>query len=329
VSAPAPGKGAFYHAGADTQVCPCVNFETTETNWHSSRRCEMTVVEKVTPSMFDDVYPLLSELDNTQPKEKWREIFDYKWESDEGYVGYALVDDRKVVGFNGAIFSRRIIDGREARFCNLTSWIVKEQYRTESLRLVFPVLNLKGYTITNLTMNDRAWEVTKRLGFKNLDTNVRILFPVPGLSATSKEEAPVMVSDQSRIAEILDPVNLKIFRDHLRYDCGHLVMQDKYGYSYIIYTRKHYRKYNCYIPYANIHYISDRGAFLRRLDKIKSYFLKSRKSFFLAVDERLIGNATIPYSKVYQLKIPRMYKSEVLSREQIDSLYSELVVLGL
>jgi len=289
----------------------------------------MAVVEKVTPAMFDDVYPLLSELDGTYSREKWRKIFDYRWESDEGYVGFALVDDRKVVGFNGAIFSRRIIDGREARICNLTSWIVKDQYRTESMRLVFPVLKLKGYTITNLTMNERAWEVTRRLGFENLDTTVRILFPVPGLSAARKEEAPVIVSDRSKIAAILDPVNLKIFRDHLHYNCEHLVIQDSYGHSYIIYTRKRYRKYNCDIPYAHILYISDRSAFLRCLNKIKLYFLKSRKYFFLAVDERLIGNATIPYSKVYQLKVPRMYKSEVLGREQIDNLYSELVVLGL
>jgi hypothetical protein len=289
----------------------------------------MTFVEKVTPAMFDDVFPLLLELDSAYSREKWREIFDYQWESDEGYVGYALVDDRKVVGFNGAIFSRRIIDGREAKVCNLTSWVVKEQYRTESLRLVFPFLRLKGYTITNLTMNDRAWEVTRRLGFKNLDTNVRILFPLPGLSATRKEEAPVIVTDQGKIAEILDPDNLKIFRDHSHYNCGHLVAQDKRGYSYIIYTKKLYRKYNCDISYAHIHYISDRSAFLRGLNKIKLYFLKSRKCLFLAVDERLIGNATIPYSKAYQLKIPRMYKSDVLSREQIDNLYSELVVLGL
>ena len=177
-------------------------------------------------------------------------------------------------------------------------------------------------------MNERAWEITRRLGFKNLDTTVRILFPVPGLSAARKEEAPVIVSDQSKIAAILDPVNLKIFIDHSHYNCGHLVIQDKYGYSYIIYTRKRSRKYNCDFSYAQIHYISDRSAFLRGLNKVKSYFLKSRKYFFLAVDERLIGNATIPYSKAYQLKIPRMYKSEVLSREQVDNLYSELVVLG-
>src|SRR5262245_34472911 len=273
-----------------------------------SRRYEMTFVEKVTPAMFDDVFPLLLELEDTHSKEKWREIFDYQWESDEGYVGYALVDDRKVVGFNGAIFSRRIIDGREARICNLTSWIVKEQYRTESMRLVFPFLKLKGYTVTNLTMNERAWEITRRLGFKNLDTNVRILLPIPKLFATRKKEAPVIVSDRSRIAEILDPVNLKIFIDHSYYNCEHLVMQDRYGYSYIIYTRKRYRKYNCDISYAHIHYISDRIAFLRRLNKIKSYFLKTLKYFFLAVDDRLIGDATIPYSKAYQLKVPRMYK---------------------
>jgi hypothetical protein len=269
------------------------------------------------------------ELDNTHSIEKWRTIFNYRWDSDEGYVGYALVDDRKVVGFNGAIFSRRFIDGREVRFCNLTSWIVKEQYRTESLRLVFPFLNLKGYTLTNLTMNERAWEITKRLGFKNLDTNIRLLFLVPGLSALSKEDPPVTMSDQSGIAEILDPDNLRIYRDHLQYNCGHLVIRDKYSYSYLLYTVKSYKKYNFNLPYVHIQYISNRSVFLRHLDRIKLYFLKTRKYLFLAVDERLIGNRPVPYSKVYKLKIPRMYKSEILTGEQVDNLYSELVVLGL
>src|SRR5262245_63295523 len=135
----------------------------------------MTFVEKVTPAMFDDVLPLLLELDSAYSREKWREIFGYQWESDEGYVGFALVNDRKVVGFNGAIFNRRIIDGRATRFCNLTSWIVKEQYRTESLRLVFPILKLKGYTVTNLTMNERVWEDSSSFGFKYIDTTFRII----------------------------------------------------------------------------------------------------------------------------------------------------------
>ncbi len=290
----------------------------------------MATVEKATPEMFDDVYPLLLELSNSHwTREKWRLIFDYQWEFDEGHVGYALIDDRKVVGFNGTLFSRRIIDGREVRICNLTSWIVKEQYRSESLRLVFPLLNLKGYTLTNLTMNDRAWAITKRLGFKNLDTNMRLLFPVPELSVSTKKDPPVIVSDEARIAEILDPVNLRIFRDHLRYSCGHLVIQDKDSYCYLLYAEKHYKKYNCKARYGHLHYISDRSFFLKYLNKIKHHFLKNQKYLFLAVDERLTGNDPIPYSKVCPLKIPKMYKSEILTREQVDNLYSELVVLGI
>jgi hypothetical protein len=288
----------------------------------------MATVEKATPSMFDDIYPLLLELD-TLTREKWRLIFDYQWESDEGHVGYALIDDRKVVGFNGALFSRRIIDGREVRFCNLTSWIVKEQYRSESLRLVFPLLNLKGYTLTNLTMNDRAWSITKRLGFKNLDTNLRLLFPAPSLPEISKQAPPVIVSDPTRIAEILDPANLRIFKDHSRYSCGHLVIQDKSSCCYLLYTGKYFKRYNCQVPYGYIHYISDRSIFLKHLNKINLHFLKSQRYLFLAVDGRLIRNEPIPYSKVYPLKIPKMYKSEILTGEQVDNLYSELVVLGI
>jgi RimJ/RimL family protein N-acetyltransferase len=290
----------------------------------------MAKVEKVTPAMFDDIYPLLLELDDSQlTGEKWRLIFDYRWEFDEGHVGYALIDDRQVVGFNGTLFSRRIIDGMEARFCNLTSWIVKEKYRTESLRLLFPLLNLKGYTLTNLTMNERAWAIAKRLGFMNLDTHVRLLFPIPQLSGRAGETPPAIVSDQARIAEILNPAHLRIFSDHSQYDCGHLVIQENDSYCYLLYTSKSYKKYNCKIPYGHIQYISDRDIFLKYLNRIRLHFLTSNRYLFLAVDERLIGNAHLPYSKIYQLKIPKMYKSEVLTGEQVDNLYSEIVVLGL
>ena len=289
----------------------------------------MVTVEKATPAMFDDIYPLLLELDNTLSTEKWRSIFDYNWESDEGYVGYALVDGRTAVGFNGTLFSRRIIDGKEVKFCNLTSWIVKEQYRSEAMRLVFPILGLKGYTLTNLTMNDKAWSITKRLGFKNLDTNTMLLFPVPELTRSAERDSMTIESDLTKITELLDPEHLKIFRDHMKYACGHLVIHDKYSYCYILYTGKHYKRYNCEIPYGQIHYISNRSLFLKYLNKIKFHFLKNQKYVFLAIDERLIGNTPLPYSKVYPLKIPKMYKSEILTAEQIDNLYSELVVLGL
>jgi hypothetical protein len=290
----------------------------------------MAKVEKVTPAMFDDIYPLLLELDDSQlTGERWRLIFDYRWEFDEGHVGYALIDDRQVVGFNGTLFSRRTIDGIEARFCNLTSWIVKEKYRTESLRLVFPLLHLKGYTLTNLTMNERAWAIAKRLGFKNLDTHVRLLFPIPQLSSETGETPVAIVSDQAKIAEILNQAHLRIFSDHSQYDCGHLVIQEKDSYCYLLYTSKSYKKYNCKIPYGHIQYISDRGIFLKHLSRIRVHFLTSNRYLFLAVDERLIGNAHLPYSKIYQLKIPKMYKSEVLTGEQVDNLYSEIVVLGL
>jgi hypothetical protein len=287
----------------------------------------MATVEKATPAMFDDIYPLLLELDSSPSmREKWRLIFDYHWGSDEGHVGYALIDSGKVVGFNGTLFSRRIVDGKEVRFCNLTSWVVKDQYRGESLRLVFPLLKLKGYTLTNLTMNERASAIVQRLGFKSLDTKVRLLFPVPQLSRAVRKDPPVIVSDQTSIGEILDPANLRIFKDHLKYKCGHLVIQDGDSQCYLLFTGK---RYNNKVPYGQIQYISNRGVFLDRLNDIKLHLLKTRKYLFLAVDERLIGNNAIPYSRAHPLRIPKMYKSDVLTGEQVDNLYSELVVLGL
>jgi hypothetical protein len=284
----------------------------------------MAKVEKATPAMFEDIYPLLLDFNNPNlSKENWKLIFDYPWKSEEEGIGYVLVDDRKVVGFLGTLFSRRILGDREAKLCHTTSWIVKEQYRGESLRLMLPLLKLRDYTINAISLSPRAYAVVERLGFTVLDVNLKLLFPVP--DAAFRKDSSVITSDSDRITSILDPLDLKIYKDHLQYNCGHLVVEDAGGYCYILFTAKRRKS----VPYGHIHYISNREVFLRCLNRIKLHFLYAHRFVFLAVEERMIGTQPLPFSKVYRLKVPRMYKSEVLGREQIDNLYTELVILGI
>jgi hypothetical protein len=289
----------------------------------------MTRVEAATPDMFDDILPLLLPLNPALSKDQWRRLADYRWRTDEDSIGYVLVEKQTVVGFLGTLFSRRIIDGKEVRLCNTTSWVVKDEFRGDSLLLLRAVLRLRDCTITNLTSSRPVSALFEKLGFKPLESNVRLLFPVPVLPRLAGRDIPDITADRSALVETLHAADLKILSDHSGWDCGHVVVRVPDGYCYLVFTKKRRRTYGQHIPHCHIHYISNRGLFLRHLSRIKLYFLHTFGSWFLAVDERLIGKGSVGFSRAYRLTTPRYFRSDVLTADQIDNLYTEMVVWGL
>ena len=127
----------------------------------------MPRIKKVYPEDFDLIYPLLLGYNNQRiTKEDWRQLFVNHWDNDEQYLGLALVDQDEYIGFIGLLFSKRIIDDKEYKFCNINNWIVKEQYRSQSLLQLLHVLKLKDYTFTNLTPIPEIIPIFKKLGFR-------------------------------------------------------------------------------------------------------------------------------------------------------------------
>ena len=102
----------------------------------------MSDVRAVHAADFGAILPLLEQFGNPRmTPEDWRRmLFDLPWPVDDDVRGWALWDGPRAVGFLGAIPSRREIAGRARRFVNLSSWIVEEPFRPESLKLVLPVL---------------------------------------------------------------------------------------------------------------------------------------------------------------------------------------------
>src|SRR5512145_1520818 len=113
----------------------------------------MTRVEPAFRHDFEDVVPLLEEFPGQRlPREAWyRMLFEPPWPTPDDRRGYVLRDDGRVVGFLGTISCTREIRGRRERFCNLSSWIVRDSHRGASLQLVLPVLADREQTIVNLT----------------------------------------------------------------------------------------------------------------------------------------------------------------------------------
>src|SRR5215468_5831498 len=107
----------------------------------------MPIIREARADDFKRVYPLLLAFKNPHVKEEnWRQLFvDHSGLQNDRF-GWVLVDGDEVVGFIGTIFSDRTIRGQTVRLCNLSNWIVKQEYRMHSLALHGRVIADKSVT---------------------------------------------------------------------------------------------------------------------------------------------------------------------------------------
>ena len=292
----------------------------------------MVLVQAVTAADFEQVYPLLNWHGPEIDKAGWRRIFDYGWARSQPHCGYALFDGEEAVGFLGTIFSDRPhpTTGQLIHCCNLSTWVVKPEYRGHSLALMMPVIRLKDTTLTDLSPGDGVVRVSRRLGFQVLETEARVLLPRPRWTRSSQLEAQqagveMLIGDRDAISRVLSPSDLQTFSDHNPYpNCHQLLCKDETDYCYVVYTEDR----NATLSYAQIHHISHPGLFKRYHWAIRQQIMQRSKLPLVVVDARLTAGATFPLSYRIPLSAPRLYRSEQLAPAQIDNLYSELALLS-
>jgi hypothetical protein len=282
-------------------------------------------VEKVDCSNLKGINEILTDIWRTDSEERRKKVFGYQWERDETHCGLILIDGDRTVGFLGMIFSRRLINDRVEKFCNLTSWFVCKDYRSRAIFLILPLHALKDYTITDLTPSKNVYKIQNKLGFKDLETKGRLLLPF-GRRLFQPKYSPInLTHDLAAIEQRLEGQNLKIFNDHKHYRCFHFLLTGKDGYCYIIYTKLRRKR----IQHAHLHYISDPDLFALAYRDVRKSILSHAKANFLLIDSRLVKNKKLPLSICLPYRAPKQYISSTLKPEQIDNLYSELVMLNL
>ena len=307
----------------------------------------MVSVRPVAPARFEQLYPLLHWHDPALDKSAWQRIFDYAWTHDNAHCGYGLFEGDEAVGFIGFLFCNRLLPNaaKPAKFCNLTTWVVKPPFRGHSLSLMMPVMRMKDCTITDLSASDRVVEVSKRLGFKVLDTAVKILLPegLPVRATDSTVKTParqtpaVKIFTGEEIARLpLPPVEQTIFNDHRQYpNCHQLVLQpqtqsnnpSQNSYCHVVYTLNR----EIELSYSHIQYISHLALFEQHQMAIRQHIIRQSQLPLIAIDSRLVTALKLPFSYRLPLSTPRIYRPAEDPRQptlaQIDNLYSELVLL--
>ena len=277
--------------------------------------------------MFEAIHRLLLRFDNQNlTQDDWRQLFKYEWQKKDEPPGYVLLDKDKIVGFIGFIFCTRTINGKERKFCNITSWIVLKEYRSQSIMLLYESLKLKNCTLTNLTCTKEVHNISRKLGFKELETKSIVIFSLPSLwNILGRGKHGKVLREELDIEKCLTGESLKLYRDHLSYKCGQIVLNANKGCCHVVFNRiKKYR-----VGCSRILYISNNELFLKYSKLICGIIRRINGTVIIMVDKRLVGDVSKPLWFESKLRVPRLYKSDSLSCEDVDNLYSELVVLNI
>lgn len=263
---------------------------------------------------------LATHMDPSIPRERFRRLFTYPWMKAKPDLGFVLVDDGRLVGYISTIYADRVIRGRRERFCNLSSWCVLPGCRNHSLRLLSAAHRDQDQTFTNLTARPVVRRVMAALRYQVLDTYKLFTVPLAQAASLLHFPRPRLSVDPAEIARSLNPSDLALLRDHEKTACGHLLLEVGGRYCYVVWNRR--VKHS--VPFSEILYVSDAGLLRRHFERVKLRILWRDRTLLLAIDGRLLGRRpwlVLPYKRV------TMFQSRRLQREDIDNLYSELVLL--
>jgi hypothetical protein len=271
-------------------------------------------VVKATPDMFDGIYAVLREFGGNLTREDWKRLLDYRF-SDQGYRGWVSVVNGEVIGYLGAIFSRR----GDERFCNLTSWIVKKEHRKGNLKLLEPMLDLTDHTVLNLSPSAFTYALFKKLGFSVLDEEI-VLIPPVTLQRTPPGFKRVRGADLERT---LSAQELQLFRDHQPYGLCHLVLSGPQGHLYVVASKTSFRR----LPVSCIHHVSNPALLGPLLNVVQRELRRDHRTLLTLADARLVERCQIRGGLRHRLARPRLYRpGRPAPVQPIDTLYTELVV---
>lgn len=265
---------------------------------------------------------LRAQLNDRVPVAAWERAVLVPWRVDAPNHGYMLVEDGTVVGAYLAYYSRRRIDGRDERFCNLGAWCVAPEHRYQSVRLLKALLAQDGYHFTDLSPSGSVVPLNTRLKFQPLDTATAL---IPNLPWPSVPGGHRVSGDPAVIEATLSGSTLDIYRDHAGAAAArHLVLTRAGEHCYVMF-RKDRRKG---LPvFASILYASNPDLFRALARPLARHLLVRHGVLATLVELRVAGGRPRPSFGLASHR-HKMYKSASLKPDQIDNLYSELACLA-
>jgi len=131
--------------------------------------------------------------------------------------------------------------------------------------------------------------------------------------------------DLQKIRTALNENDKVIFDDHQNIGCEHLLLKSNNGYAYVILKKTQRRN----IPLGKVQYVSNSEHFAGGIERFAAKICLRLKVLGIMVDERYLGDYKLRKSIRYPHQRKAYFKpsSKTLNENQIDTLYSELVLV--
>lgn len=285
----------------------------------------MPVLEPIQDNNLEEFCEFLHQHLNPQvPVARWVQAFSVNWVADRPNYGFLLRENSgRVVGGIGAIYSDQLIRGRTEHFCNISSWCVLENYRSQSMRLAMAVVSQEGYHFTDLTPTSVVADSLRFLKFKPIDSDRTVIFNLPwpsfGVSGIQ------VLSDPKEIETALPEETANIFHDNCGFSWLYHVAVGRPGAICAVIFRRGVLKR---LPSADIVWLSDSELFRRYHRHLENYLLFHHGMVTSFVESRFIDGAPLLSTRLRGYK-NKMYRSDTLRDADITNLYTELVCLDM
>ncbi len=267
---------------------------------------------------------LHAHLNPSHPADVWADAFRQDWGVDRPNSGFLIRDEGgEIAGGIGAIYAAYPVRGQLEKFCNITSWMVLDAYRTQSMRLAMAVISQPGFHFTDLSPTAVVEQSLKFLKFKPMNSARTVLFNLP--APQQRLAGAGVVSSPARIEQVLDEPSRRVYRDHKHFPwLRFLAAGQGSEYSLVIYKRARLK----HLPSAEIIGFTNPNTFLRHLPLLGCHFLLSGMVTTRVESRLLLARPAWPHTELTGYR-NRVFRSDTLVEADIQNLYSEYAALDL
>lgn len=267
---------------------------------------------------------LYDHLNSDRSVDEWVKSFRPVWQGAPPNHGYLIRDtENSVVGGIGAIYSTQLIQGKLEQFCNITSWCVIEQYRSQSMRLAMSLTSQKGYTITDFSPTRVVSDTLRFLKFKPLQEGATVFANLPSVNGILGGGSVLTAERDIELA--LRDNDLQIYKDHKNYPwLNHIILKSGDQYCHVIYKPMKLKS----LSGAKIIYISNMTQFPSFIGLLTNHLLFTKFLSFTFVETRFLKCQPL-ISRRLTGYVPKNYLSDHIDETDVCYLYSETMCIDL
>lgn len=248
----------------------------------------------------------------------WDALLSGRWGGPKDSFAITARDQGQLVGVLGLVTAHRETALGRMTTANMTSWYVEKSYRGQGVgsKILDLVTADPQITVTNFSSARGAVPVVERAGFVPLDTERLIWHPSGGPILPIHRVVPKSAK--------LSPKDARVIADHAGLNLTPVVAETSDGPCTLILSIK--QKHDDYVTHE-IMYLSDRNLFAAHARKIADSLLP-RQGAILSVDRRFAMPAAEP-DEIESIPVPRFYTPGRMPPEDVDHMYSEIVLLDM